>query len=525
MIQQLFTDADRRQMESKCIPEGQVLRQLELFRRPSSHLRLCRPATLEDGIHRIAPEDVPLYLGLHHEAASRGRFGKFVPASGAATRMFQSLIQIYYVPHYLECDELYLRVEQGVAIACDFLKFVDGLRCLALKEDLEEALARDGWSLANLAQQGQFRLILEYLLMSRGLDYAALPKALLKFHRYPSERRTALEEHLVESAQYLAGGGGPCEIHFTVSPEHASRFTTLLAEVQPRFEERLGMSFQVAISQQKPSTDTIAVDGAGNPFRERSGQLLFRPGGHGALIENLNDLGADLVYIKNIDNLAPDRLKEATSHWKRVLGGFLVHVQTGVHDRLRRLEAGAEGAALEEAEQFARRDLLMAFPVDYEHWGAERKRAYLCSRFNRPMRVCGVVRNEGEPGGAPFWVQDREGLPSLQIVEKAQVNHSEPDQEGIWNSSTHFNPVDLVCGLRDHRGRPFDLHPHVDPDAVFISRKSKDGRELRALELPGLWNGAMSDWITLFVEVPLITFNPVKTVFDLLRPEHLNEAC
>ncbi len=525
MIQDFFNDADRRQMESLGIREDQVLYHLELFNRPSVHLRLCRPSTLGDGIRRIADDQVDHFLHLHRRAASQGRFEKFVPASGAATRMFQSLIQIYYIPQYLECDELYLRVEQGVSIACDFLRFIDGLRYFAFREDLEEVLARDGWSLGNLAQRGQFRLILEYLLLDRGLDYATLPKALLKFHRYPEGRRTAFEEHLMESAQYAFSEHGTCRLHFTVSPEHESRFQSLLEAVRHRYEERLGVTFHVNFSHQKPNTNTIAVDAQNRPFRERNGRLLFRPGGHGALIENLNELGGDLVYIKNIDNLVPDRLKGTTGHWKKVLGGLLVALQDRQHAILRRLEADDDATVLDEAERFARDDLLIPFPTDFHLWPAPRRRGHLFGKLRRPMRVCGVVPNAGEPGGAPFWVEDKVGLPSLQIVEKAQVNLTDPEQEAIWMSSTHFNPVDLVCALRDHRGRPFDLHRYIDSEAVFISRKSREGRELKALELPGLWNGSMSDWITVFVEVPISTFNPVKTVFDLLRPEHLNEDC
>lgn len=524
MIQVIFTEADLRQMESMAISEDQVRRHLELFNKSSVHLRLHQPCTPENGIQRIAPERINTYLELHHQAAMRGRFGKFVPASGAATRMFQSLITIYYIPQYLECDELYLRVEQGVAIACDFLTFMDGLRSFAFKEDLEQALARDGWSLGTLAQRGQFRLILEYLLMDRGLEYATLPKALLKFHRYPDERRTALEEHLMESAQYVSPNSGTCRLHFTVLPEHDARFEGLLNAVKARYEERLGVTFDVSFSHQKPSTDTIAVDDRNYPFRERNGRLLFRPGGHGALIENLNDLAGDLVYIKNVDNLVPDRLKETTSHWKKALGGLLVEIQDRAHQFLNRLEGQPDAPTVEEAERFARNDLMVAFPTGFQQWDIERKRRLLIEKLHRPIRVCGVVPNAGEPGGAPFWVEDKDGLPSLQIVEKAQVNLADPDQNTIWNSSTHFNPVDLVCALRDHRGVPYDLHRFVDPDAVFISKKSKDGKELRALELPGLWNGSMADWITLFVEVPVITFNPVKTVFDLLRPEHVNEG-
>jgi hypothetical protein len=261
------------------------------------------------------------------------------------------------------------------------------------------------------------------------------------------------------------------------------------------------------------------------PFRDLQGRLHFRPGGHGALLQNLNGLGGDLVYIKNIDNLVPDRLRDETALWKKILGGYLVEIQQKVHDLLHRMDAGGSDDISKDAGEYAQHTLLIDFPDDHPSWGCEQRRGFLFRKLNRPIRVCGVVLNEGEPGGAPFWVRDRDGALSLQIVEKAQVDMSSREQRSIWSSSSHFNPVDLVCGLRDYKGKPFDLQRHVDHNAVFISKKSKDGRELKALELPGLWNGSMSDWITVFVEVPRITFNPVKTVFDLLRPEHLVEPC
>jgi hypothetical protein len=520
-----LSDADRAHLKALGISEGQVQDQLQVFAAGSCFLDLTRPARVGDGILRIAAERVPHYLEKHDEAARKGRFQKFVPASGAATRMFQSLLQIYYVPQYLECDELYLRVEQGVAIACDFLRFVDSMRCFPFLQDLEYCISRDGRSLRQLLNQGRFHLLLDYVLTGRGLNYGALPKGLIKFHRYPSECRTAFEEHLVESILYARNGSATCSLHFTVSPEHDAPFMALLDDLRPRHSERYHVEYHVGFSHQSKSTDTIAVDMDNRPFRDLQGRLHFRPGGHGALLANLDSLQGDIVFIKNIDNVVQDRLKDETARWKKILAGFLVELQETAHDLIRRLQADGSEARLREAEEYARHRLLIDFPTGYSQWNGERRLALLLARLNRPIRVCGVVPNEGEPGGAPFWISDSGGTLSLQIVEKAQVDMKRPDQQSIWSASSHFNPVDLVCGLRDHEGKPFPLQKHVDPGAVFISKKSKDGRDLKALELPGLWNGAMADWITVFVEVPRITFNPVKTVFDLLRPEHLDEPC
>ncbi len=520
-----LSDADRAQLSGMGISEAQVQQQLQIFATASSFLTLSRSTRVDDGIRRIPPEQFPHYLQMHEKASREGRFQKFVPASGAATRMFQSLLQIYYVPQYLECDELYLRVEQGVAIACDFLRFLDSIRCFPFLDDLELCMSRDGLTLKQLMDQGRFRLLLDYFLMGRGLNYATFPKGLIKFHQYPSECRTAFEEHLVEAIHYALNRDKVCNLHFTVSPEHDPRFRSLLEELREEHASRYGVDYVVGFSHQAKSTDTIAVDMENRPFRDLQGRLHFRPGGHGALMENLNRLGGDIVYIKNIDNLVPDRLKDETALWKKILGGYLIELEQKVHDLLRRMEAGGSDDVLKEAGEFARHTLLIDFPDDFSGWAVEQRRGFLLRKLNRPIRVCGVVLNEGEPGGAPFWVRDRDGALSLQIVEKAQVDVSSPEQRSIWASSSHFNPVDLVCALRDFRGSPFDLARHVDHNAVFISKKSKDGKELRALELPGLWNGSMSDWTTVFIEVPRITFNPVKTVFDLLRPEHLMEPC
>jgi hypothetical protein len=519
-----FTNADCQQMEALGIEPSDVFRQIGIFRRSNFSARLNRPCTLGDGVWKIDAADAEKYLDLHRGAASRGRFMKLVPASGAATRMFQSLLQIYYLPQFLEKDELLKKVEQGVAVACDFVRFMEGLRKFAFVDDLIASLAQDGLDLDEIVSGCQYRLLLDYLLTDRGLGYGVLPKALLKFHAYPEQKesRTAFEEQLVESVTYLGAEGGKCRLHFTIPVEFENGFKTLMERVGRFYEDRYCTAFEVSFSFQKPSTHTVAADMEGLPFRDRFGRLHFRPAGHGALLENLNDLQADIVYIKNIDNIVPDRFKEPVVYWKRILGGYLVSIQQAIHSFVRRIRQPDSGDAMREAAAFAARRLHLDFPDGFENWSDDNRRNFLLDRLDRPIRVCGVVPNAGEPGGAPFWVEDENGL-SVQIVEKAQVDFGTIEQREIWNASTHFNPVDIVCGTRDFAGKPYDLRKFVDPNAVIITKKSKDGKDIQALELPGLWNGSMARWITVIVEVPPATFNPVKSVYDLLRPEHQPE--
>jgi hypothetical protein len=515
-----FTETDLQQMKALNISETQVEAQITLFRKSSTSMRLQRPCILGDGVRRIDIAESQRYLELHEKAAREGRFLKFVPASGAATRMFQSLLQIYHLPQYLEPQELHRNAKLGVAVACDFLRFVKEIYGFPFVEDLQETLAGDGLDLGVLIESHRYRTILDYLLTDVGLNYGSLPKGLLKFHHYLEGSRTAFEEHLEEAAHYLAGADGRCRLHFTVSPEHEDGFRRLFEQILPYYEKRHGVVYQVNFSHQQASTNTIAVDTRSRPFRDRFGRLVFRPGGHGALLANVNDLQGDLVYIKNVDNVVQERFIDTIGYWKRILGGCLVALEAAVHAHVRQLNEILSPSSVQQAEAFALEQLQAEFPKSYFTWSLEKKHAYLHQKLDRPIRVCGVVQNVGEPGGAPFWVEDRSGELSLQIVEKAQVDFSSSEQQEIWNSSTHFNPVDLVCSLRNYEGKPFDLDHYVDHGAVFISKKSMEGRSLKALELPGLWNGAMAGWLTVVVEVPRITFNPVKTVFDLLKPEH-----
>jgi hypothetical protein len=519
-----LTDQDILQLQTHGTTLDRVREHLRLFARPPRFVTLARPATGADGIRRLAAADLEVYLARHAEATRQGRFTKFVPASGSATRMFEVLLHYFFHVGPDLKIALAAELEQGLSRAQEFLVFFERLPQFAFSSELQAVLSANGHNLRDLLTAGRYREILSFILTEAGLNYGDLPKSLITFHAYNTEGRTALEEHLAEAAAYVRDQEERCRLHFTILPRHRQGFEQLLARKQPVLEELYRCRFSVDFSYQHPGTDTLAVDAENRPFRDRHGRLVFRPGGHGALLENLGELQGDLVYIKNIDNVVPDRLKEPTILWKKILGGFLVDLQEQIHRRLRMLQQDP-GAPypLEDILNFVQENLSVTIPPGIRRWPADLARDFLVRTLNRPLRVCGVVPNQGEPGGAPFWVQEPDGSPSLQIVEKAQVDLRDPQQQTIFNTATHFNPVDLVCALRDVQGVPFDLTQYVDHEAVFISRKSMEGRELKALELPGLWNGAMARWLTVFVEVPLATFNPVKTVFDLLRPEHQPE--
>jgi len=495
---------DLAQLGQLGIPEDEACRQLERFRRPPAYTHIVRPCTTGDGIRILDDAEGDRLIELHDHAASRGRFSKFVPASGAATRMFAELSggRDRAVP---AIDRLLERIGD-----------------LPFASALAAALRQRGH--ARGLDTADASIVLETLLDGPGLAYAARPKGLVEFHVYPDGPRTAFEEHLVEAVDYVADADRTCRLHFTVSPEHRGAFETLLETLRPRLERRLGVRYDVTFSVQKPSTDTLAGDAGGRPFRDEAGRLVLRPGGHGALIENLQDTCGDLVYVKNVDNVQPDRLRPLVARWKRILGGYLVQLERRIREILGELEARtARDAAIEGARGFAATRLHIALDGQFEAAPSERRRALLVDRLRRPLRVCGVVRNTGEPGGGPFWVRSADGTMTPQIVEQAQLDPQDAEQARAFASATHFNPVDLVCALRDPEGRAYDLHRFVDQDTSIVTRKTHGGRELLALERPGLWNGAMAGWNTVFVEVPLETFSPVKTVFDLLREDHRAE--
>ncbi len=510
-----------RQIEDQELTLEEVNRQLDIFKMPLPYLDLHRACTAGDGIQIIDNEKMQALMETYEQEAPKRDCLKFVPASGAASRMFKTLLGFLNRGKEIIRESVASEVEGGKKDAQDLLTFMDGIRQFAFFEELKYVISGNKLDMDTLLKKGQFTEIIRFLLNETGLNYAGLPKGLLKFHGYSEGSRTAFEEHLVEAASYVIDRNRECRLHFTVSREHLRAFDGLLERVRPVYEQNYNGIFKVTFSMQKKSTDTLAVDMENSPFREKEGRILFRPGGHGSLIENLNDLEGDIIFIKNIDNVVPDRLKPDTFKWKKILGGYLIDVQSRVFSFLKELSSGDPDAAfLDRVMDYVKDELCLTVPVANEKAPFGDKRDFLMETLNRPIRLCGMVKNVGEPGGGPFWVRDKNDEISLQIVEMAQIDPNSKEHQRILASSTHFNPVDLVCGVSDFKGRPFDLRRYVDQDAVFIAQKSKDGKDLKALEHPGLWNGAMARWITIFVEVPIITFNPVKTVNDLLRKEH-----
>lgn len=509
-----------KELESRGIDPGTIISQIEMFERGVPPVELVRPCTLGDGIESLEGR-AERYARIFEGSSGEKKIMKFVPASGAASRMFKELLAVLNRAEGADGETLRRAAEEGDKEAGNAVKFMDNLHKFAFLEELCASLEKAGHDPDALLSEGGWGVeILEHTLLEKGLNYSNLPKGIILFHSYAGRGRTAFEEHLVEALNYARGSGGRARVHFTLSPEHTALVRSHIDEVRGLYEDGDAV-FEIDYSVQKPSTDTIAVDMDNRPFLDREGRPVFRPAGHGALIENLNGLDCDIAFIKNIDNVVPDRLKEETSLYKKALGGYLMELERGVFSVLRLLDEGApEDVISKGLRELGEHGLEISIPESLLGVPWEEKSRYIRTRLMRPVRVCGVVRNLGEPGGGPFFVRDRDGSVSKQIVESAQVDMSSPAQKAVWESSTHFNPVDIVCGLRDYRGQRYDLREYVDPEAAFISVKSRDGRELKALELPGLWNGAMARWNTVFVEVPLVTFNPVKTIFDLLRPEH-----
>jgi len=509
----LLKEQDIRHLHRKGISAEEARQQLKLLAEGSRDLDLIRPCKVDDGIRRLFPDDLPALHEEHATAAAAGRLSKFVPASGAATRMFGDLAAIS--AEGSDRAQLDARAESGERAAAELLRFIDGVDRLAFHEELDAAV---GGTLDRLRAGGEFKPLFEALLADGGL--ATLPKALLRFHRRPDgSASTAFEEHLDEAVDYTRDRTGCCRLHFTIGKGRRPLFEKIADGFKRRLSDRLRL--EIEYSMQKLSTETLALDGAGMPQRDRGGELALRPGGHGALVENLQATDGDLVFLKNIDNVQPQRLRAESSRWKRALAGYLIQLQDAVFRYVSELSQAKPSAGLiRDASDFARTVLGLDIGSSREPGSLQCRRALLLQHLNRPLRVCGVVPNTGEPGGGPFWVRDLDGMVRRQIVESAQVNFADAGQREIWTASTHFNPVDLVCALRDQQGRAFDLRRFIDPAAVIVSDKLHEGRTSRVLERPGLWNGAMAGWNTVFVEVPLTTFTPVKSVCDLLRPEH-----
>jgi hypothetical protein len=506
-----FSDEEIRQIREHGLTEAQVREQIQRFRTGATPIRLNRPCTAGDGIISIAAQDMDALVKYHERESARGKLMKFVPASGAASRMFRE---------WFRCIERGCFDTEGAAH-----NFFSDMRKFAFYNELDDLIKRKGQNLDDWLKQGRYRDVLASILMPEGLNYGNLPKALLKFHAYPEGSRTALEEHLMEAVLYVQDQERTCRIHFTVSGEHLLDVETYLSGIRKIYEKRYNVRFDIGVSVQSAATDTISLDRENRPFLDETGKMVLRPGGHGALLSNLNRLSAaDIVFLKNIDNVVPDHLKAPTVLYKKILGGYLIMLRERVFNDLRRLtDDSVDEKDLAQIISFCQAKLQIVFPSSFAGLSFADKRTVVFSKLNRPIRVCGMVKNEGEPGGGPFWADEGEGTQSLQIVEESQVDMFSKAQREIWASAAYFNPVDLVCGITDYRGRKHDLQRFVNQQTFSIVNKSEKGRDLRALELPGFWNGSMADWITVFVEVPLETFNPVKTIYDLLRPAHLAE--
>jgi len=501
---------DIEQIKTKGITQSTIEDQIERFKQGYPPLKSDRPATLNDGIIPFPYHVIDQYIEIYHkELKTDLKPMKFVPASGAATRMFKDLFQ--FLDHPTEVNNL--PEDHPVR------HFIDGLPSFAFFPKLEtlfpENNLNDPGIRRRLAQN-----IIKKVLHKEGLDYGSLPKGLILFHRNEIRTNTSMTEHLYEGAHYTKDRHGVSRIHFTVSPEHLEYFRKQVKKDQPLVEQKTQTSFELSFSFQKPHTDTIAVTPDNEPCRDNDGQLIFRPGGHGALIENLNDCDADIIFIKNIDNVVPVCRLPQIVKYKQALGGLALKIRNNVFQLLHQLDREISEERIASARKFLKDYLHTDIPSHLHSSSKEKQVNYLRQYLNRPLRVCGMVKNQGDPGGGPFWVTDKQGQQTLQIVETSQFNLKDPNQKAVFDASTHFNPVDLVCITKNYKGDKFDLLRYIDPETGFISQKHFQGKAIKALERPGLWNGAMAHWLTIFVEVPIETFNPVKTINDLLKPAH-----
>ncbi len=504
----MLSEKDLQQLAAKGITPEKLEQQLGEFKTGFPFLKLEGSAVIGKGIVAPSAEEVKTYVKAWDDYKAEGKkIVKFVPASGAASRMFKDMFA-------------FVDAEYDVPTTDFEKKYFDNIEHFAFYDALDALLKEQkGKGVKELIAEGDYKSVAKGMLAKDGLNYGQLPKGMLLFHKYEEGARTPMEEHLVEGALYAASNG-EANVHFTVSSEHLAFFKQKVADKADYYANKYGIKYDISFSEQKPSTDTVAANPDGTPFRNEDGTLLFRPGGHGALIENLNDISADIIFVKNIDNVVPDRLKPETTKWKQVIAGVLVILQKQAFQYLELLDSGQyDHDKLIEIVKFVQNELCCR-KTDIKELEDADLVIYLRKKLNRPMRVAGMVKNVGEPGGGPFLAYNQDGTYSLQILESSQIDKKNEQYMKYFSEGTHFNPVDLVCAVKDYKGNDFNLPDYVDRTTGFISSKSKNGKELQALELPGLWNGAMSDWNTIFVEVPLGTFNPVKTVNDLLRAQH-----
>ncbi|SDG87753.1 DUF4301 family protein [Winogradskyella thalassocola] len=513
-----FTENDIYQIESNDLTLTGIKKQIEIFETGIPFTNVSDAATLNNGIMPLNDSNIQAYVSLFENEKDKKSLLKFVPASGAATRMFKFLFK--FVSEY-NSNEQSLNSYINKNNLRELSLFMVGLEKFPFYNQILELLKSNGIDYENLSNQEKVWHFAKAMLDENQLNFGNQPKGLLPFHDYKNNHiSTAFEEHLYEAAMY-ASSNGLAKLHFTISEVYENKFTKEFKNIQNQVEENTGVEFDISFSFQQQSTDTIAVTLKNRPFREADGSLLFRPSGHGALLKNLNALEADIIFVKNIDNVVVYKYKDELAKYKKVLAGILIELQNKAFEYLHELDSEqVNEGTLVSVENFLTHKLSIKISDEYKKYTDRYKIEYLKEKLNRPIRVCGMVKNEGEPGGGPFWVKDHKSNQSLQIVESAQINLKDPKQEDILKNATHFNPVDLVCGVKNYKGEKFDLENYVDHNAAFITEKTKNGRDLKALELPGLWNGSMAHWSTIFVEVPIITFNPVKTVNDLLKSPH-----
>jgi len=506
-----FSEKDIKQINNNALTIEKINGQIELIKSGMAFSNLKKAATIGEGILKV--EDETAYINIFETKQNAISTVKFVPASGAASRMFKFLFSFLKDYNTSETLEAFIERTDNKAIS----KFADHIEQLPFFNDVIHKATSNYNTLSPDEKCVEF---VKIMLNEDQLNYGFFPKGLLPFHQYDDTISTAFEEHFFEAALY-ASSNNKANLHFTISEAHKEKFDNALQTIKARVEAKTNTTFNVSFSYQKQSTETIAIKADDTLFREKNGDLLFRPSGHGALLENLNDLDYDLVFVKNIDNVVVKNQHEAISNSKKMLAGVLLEIQEAAFSSLNELDnkSISEEEILKIAG-FLSKKMNVVIDTEFDDFNLEKKKAYLQDKLNRPIRICGMVKNEGEPGGGPFWVEDEKGITSLQIVESAQIDSANKNQLEILKNATHFNPVDLVCGIKNYKGENFNLKTFVDHNTSFITMKSKDGIDIKALELPGLWNGSMAFWNTIFVEVPLTTFNPVKTVNDLLKSAH-----
>ena len=511
-----FSKKDILQIENKGLGLNQIESQIDVFKKGVAYANLVEAASIDNGIKKLDTEDEDRFIEVFKEKIGDIDSIKFVPASGAATRMFKFLFQFL---SDFDSEKESINAYINKHDARDLSLFRVGLEKFPFYQRVIENLSNRNIIFDTLSPNEKIIHFIETLLDETHLNYGNYPKGLIPFHEYNNDISTAFEEHLFETALYTSKHK-PAKLHFTISERFRDRFKAEFERIEKRAEQKTGATFDISFSYQQEITDTIAVNTDNTPFRDKDGLLLFRPSGHGALLNNLNTIDKDIIFIKNIDNVVVKKYKDEVAKYKMVLAGILFKLQEKVFKYLEELDSEKNIVNISSLKSFLQEQLNLKISPEFDKYTTQYQIEYLKEKLNRPIRVCGMVKNEREPGGGPFWVKDKNGNISLQIVESAQINKKIKSQKDILDTSTHFNPVDLVCGIRNYKGEKFNLQKFVDKEAVFISKKTKNGKYIKALELPGLWNGSMAHWNSIFVEVPIITFNPVKTVNDLLKPGH-----